>query len=69
MFLRKNCRHQMFTSNLDGSADILVSMSCSNEFVIELKPCSGYKSPKPKCCRKFTRTAIRMGCFKLSQLY
>lgn len=66
MLLRKNHSHQMFTSNPDGSADLLVLMVCSDKFVVELEPSPGYKLPKPKRCGKFIRTAIRIECFKLS---
>lgn len=56
----------MFTSNPEGSADILVLMVCSDKFVKELEPAPGYKLPRLKRCGKFIRTAIRIECFKLS---
>lgn len=66
MLLRKNHSHQMFTSNPDGSADMLVLMVCNDKFVIELDPSPGYKLLRPKHYGKFTETAIRIECFKLS---
>lgn len=69
MLLTKNHSCQMFTSNPDGSADILVLMVCGDEFVIELEPSLGYKLLRLKWDGKFTRTAIRIECFKLPQLY
>lgn len=69
MILRKNHSHLMFTSNPDGSADMLVLTVCSDKFVIELEPSLDYKLLRLKCYRKFTRTAIRIECFKLPQLY
>ena len=64
-FLGKPIAIKIFTSNLDGSADILGLMVCSGEFVIDLKTSPGCKLPRLICSGNFTRAASRIEVFWL----
>lgn len=64
-FLGKPIAIKIFTSNPDGSADILGLMVCSGEFVIDLKTSSGCELPRLKCSGNLTQSASRIEVFWL----